>query len=580
LFWKHVKDHRALTVAIMLCVVVYNACDTLLPWAYKKFFDVLALPGPRTALAASLIVILFVVIGLYLVRIVTRFAGDLQTNRLEAKIMNALTGDAYKKLMGHSYQFFTNNFSGSLVRKIQRLSSAFENIADIVIYNMTGLIITVAGSAILLALRNWMLAAIIVIWFAVMVVANYFFSKKIAKHREARAAKDSEATAALSDSVTNAVSVKQFSGRKFEEGLVGKVLNELGLLRIFTWDLQVWIGLFQTSFLVLIEAVAMYLAIRLWAAGRLTLGDFALIQLIIVQLWSMVWSIQQVFRGFYEALADAQEMIDIMNTPYEIQDAPNAKKLKVTEGAIEFDHVQFNYNETRVVLKNFQLAIKPKEKVALVGSSGAGKSTVVKLLFRFYDLTKGAILIDGQDIAKVTQESLRDAIAMVPQDPLLFHRSLMDNIRYGRRDASEKEVISAAKKAHCHEFISALPDGYKTFVGERGIKLSGGERQRVAIARAILKDAPILVLDEATSSLDSESESLIHDALHELMKNKTVIVIAHRLSTIMEMDRIVVVENGRVIDVGTHHELIERDGTYKKLWEIQAGGFMKQEDDV
>ncbi|MDP3793762.1 MAG: ATP-binding cassette domain-containing protein, partial [Candidatus Uhrbacteria bacterium] len=234
----------------------------------------------------------------------------------------------------------------------------------------------------------------------------------------------------------------------------------------------------------------------------------------------------------------------------------------------------FSYHQTRTVLRDFTLKIKPREKVALVGPSGAGKSTVVKILLRFYDLDRGKILIDGQTVARITQDSLHECFALVPQEPLLFHRTLMDNIRYGKRDAGDEEVIEAAKKARCHEFIKSSPQGYETYVGERGIKLSGGERQRIAIARAILKNAPILVLDEATSSLDSESESLIQDALHELMKNKTVIVIAHRLSTIMEMDRIVVMENGRVIDTGTHDTLLKKGGLYQKLWEIQAGGFL------
>ena len=263
----------------------------------------------------------------------------------------------------------------------------------------------------------------------------------------------------------------------------------------------------------------------------------------------------------------------IRDRPYDVQDLKTAKNLKVGQAGIKFDEVTFYYNQTRLTLDHFDLTIKPKEKIALVGSSGAGKSTIVKLLMRFYDVTSGHILIDGQDIARVKQDSLRSQIAFVPQDPILFHRTLMENLRYGRRDASDEEVIEAAKKAKCHDFIQGLADGYDTFVGERGIKLSGGERQRVAIARAILKNAPILVLDEATSSLDSESEYLIQEALRELMKGKTVMVIAHRLSTIMQMDRIVVVEDGRVVDQGTHQELMSRAGMYQKLWKIQAGGF-------
>jgi ABC-type multidrug transport system fused ATPase/permease subunit len=288
-----------------------------------------------------------------------------------------------------------------------------------------------------------------------------------------------------------------------------------------------------------------------------------------------LWDLGNALKKLYEAFADATEMVEILNTPHDITDAPNASTLRVAKGAIVFKDVNFSFNESRGILSDFNLEIPSHQKVALVGPSGAGKTTITKLMLRFYDVTSGGIYIDNQNIAKATQRSLRNSVAFVPQEPVLFHRTLMDNIRYGRRDATDEEVMEAAKQAHCEEFIAKTPHGYQTYVGERGIKLSGGERQRIAIARAILKDAPILVLDEATSSLDSESESLIQDALEKLMEGKTVIAIAHRLSTVMKMDRIVVIENGAVVTSGTHDELVAHEGgLYKKLWEIQAGGFL------
>ncbi len=283
----------------------------------------------------------------------------------------------------------------------------------------------------------------------------------------------------------------------------------------------------------------------------------------------------KIIRQIYQSLADSSEMVEILLTPYEIADAPHAKKLKVTTGQIEFKNVSFDFGKDNEVISDLNITIQPGEKVAIIGPSGAGKTTFVRLIMRLYNVTSGAIMIDGQDIAKVTQDSLRENVSFVPQDPILFHRTLMENIRYGRRDATDEEVKTAARLAHCDEFIENLPLKYETFVGERGIKLSGGERQRVAIARAILKRAPILIFDEATSSLDSYSESLIQDALETLMKDCTTIVIAHRLSTVRQMDRIISMQDGKIVEEGTHDELANKDsGLYKKLWDLQVKGFI------
>jgi len=366
----------------------------------------------------------------------------------------------------------------------------------------------------------------------------------------------------------------QFSGVEYERGIFGGVVALWRAATLRSWLVDGWTWGVINLFVLALQGGVFYGAILLWQRELLTVGDFVLIQSYLLGTFGQLTGLGYQLRRFYDSFAEAGEMVAILETPHEIRDRKSAKPIAVTEGEVWFDNVNFYFNKLKPVLRDFNLTIKGGERVALVGPSGAGKSTITKLLLRLYDLPEGEIKIDKQNIAKVTQESLRNATAFVPQEPILFHRTLMENIRYGRRDATDEEVIAAAKKAHCHEFISGLAQGYNTHVGERGIKLSGGERQRVAIARAILKDAPILVLDEATSSLDSESEALIQDALETLMEGKTVIVIAHRLSTIMKMDRIVVMEQGRVIAQGTHLQLIRERGLYQKLWSIQAGGFL------
>jgi ATP-binding cassette subfamily B protein len=390
------------------------------------------------------------------------------------------------------------------------------------------------------------------------------------------AAADSRTTGHFSDIVSNILTVKMFGTGKREIIEFEKTTHEQEQLRFTAWLQQgFWNSLFQAISIGAFNIVIIAASVWLWANGTITAGAIVLVQVYVVTIFNIVWTISKNIVRASSALTDAQEMVAIFEQEPDVQDAMRPKRIKVTQGEIVFRNVSFGYEDDGTIFENLSFTITPGERVAFVGHSGAGKTTVTKLLLRFADVSKGVILIDGNDIAKVRQDELRSSIAYVPQDPVLFHRSIRDNIAYGKPNATDEEVISAATRARAHEFIERLKRGYNTMVGERGVKLSGGERQRVAIARAMLKDAPILVLDEATSSLDSISERYIQEALAELMQGRTTIVIAHRLSTIQGMDRIIVFGKGGIAEEGTHDVLLAQGGVYAALWNSQRGGFVE-----
>jgi ATP-binding cassette subfamily B protein len=572
-FWQQVRSYKAIVFFIAICIVAADLSqNVLLPWLNKQLLNTLFLNDRTDTGIHALFVIAALMIGTKLFSWSMYRGMGFMTTSFQTRVMHDLQENAFAYLMRHSYQFFLNAFAGSLVKRVNRLASSFEDFADTIEFNVLPLITTLLGTLLVLASINRGVAGIFVIWIAVFLSLNILFSRWRVKFDIERAARDSEATGALADAIGNHTTVLSFAGNAHEESIFAKALSNLRRARVRSWNLAEFNFFVHGLITVGVEALILYVSLRLWRENRLTVGDFILFQSYFMIIVNKLRESDRIIRRFYSSFSDAKEMVDILDTPHEIKDLPKAKQLKATEGEIEFDRVSFAY-QARQVMEDFSLTIGAGEKVAFIGSSGAGKTTIVKLLMRFYDPQRGKILIDGQPIAKVTQDSLHAQVSLVPQEPVLFHRSLLDNIRYGRRDATEEEVIIAAKQAHCHEFIQNLAEGYQTFVGERGVKLSGGERQRIAIARAILKNAPILILDEATSSLDSESEALIQDALETLMKGKTVIAIAHRLSTIMRMDRILVIEHGRVSDEGTHEELLQKKGIYQKLWNIQAKGF-------
>ncbi len=574
-FWEHTKRYPWLLFWLLFSVFLSQGVGLATPWFLKQLADaVVSLPTHSITSLTKLSNIVYIILALEIASFVGNRLQGIISTVMQPKVMSDLSNSAFQKTLGHSYAFFANTFAGSLVRKINRLSRSYEDIMDQVQYNVLPLIISTIGITIAISFRSRLIAIFIIIWFVIFVLTQYWFSKWKRPYEIAKTEADSNATGVLSDAITNSGTIRLFTGQRYERKRFSDIIEYWRAATVKTWMLNEYGYAVQSAAMTILELSSLLFAVHLWNEGMLTVGDFVLLQ---TYLWSLIeksWGVGRIFRQFSNAYADASEIVEIMNEPYGIRDKANAKPLIVRQGNIHFDTVDFSFHQTRKVLNAFTLDIKPGERVALVGSSGAGKTTITNLLFRLYDVDRGHILIDGQDIAQVTQESLHNAIGLVPQEPILFHRTLKENIRYGRRNATDEEVIEAAKRARCHEFIMELPQGYDTYVGERGVKLSGGERQRVAIARAILKNAPILVLDEATSSLDSESESLIQAALKELMQSKTVIVIAHRLSTIMEMDRIVVIEDGRVVDTGTHDELLAREGVYKKLWQIQAGGFL------
>ena len=573
-FWRHMRPRAWSLFWIFAFILLDEIMYVVIPLYYKQLIDSIAtLPQFDTSTLQTLFFILVLIVALRImatifVHISLGIAGVVQP-----KIMTELLQTAQRSLLQQSVRFFSNSFSGSLVQKAQRFGRSFSEIVNAMRWNIFPAIVTTVGILFVLSKRSLVFVFFVLIWMVFFILFHFLYSSLTLKYQERRAKKDSQVSGFLHDSVSNSMNVTLFTGQSYEERGYRALLHELRKCITLTWNLSSVRWIVESLFNITVEFIVLYYAFQLWSKGLLTIGDIVLIQAYLLSLFGVVSGIGHVISTMYENIADAKEMVEIINMTPEIRDARGAKELRVIRGKIEFKNVVFHYGKERRILDEFSLQIAPREKTALIGPSGAGKTTVVKLLLRFFDVVKGSIRIDGKEISKVKQDSLRDQIAYVPQEPILFHRSLMENIQYGRRDATEDEVIDASIKAHCHEFISKLPEGYDTKVGERGIKLSGGERQRVAIARAILKDARILVLDEATSSLDSESELFIQDALEKLMKDKTVIVIAHRLSTIMKMDRIVVIENGKVVDAGSHEELLQKVGVYSTLWEIQAGGF-------
>jgi ATP-binding cassette, subfamily B, bacterial len=563
---------------MVFLIVTASGLEMIYPLYLKKFINLLSATGVDKV--TTIIELKNTLLALAAIYLIQWFLYRLATVSAAVFILRAvfdLGNYCYAYLHKHSYTFFVNNFAGSLVKRIRWFTSAFEQVVEQVLWNIIPLIVQVAVAFVILSGVNANLGLVMLIWVVVFFVFNIIFISFKLKYDKARNEAETAASGILADTIANHNNVKLFNGYDREVNLYTLASDKVRRLRTITWNyLSNSLDAVQGFLAITLEIGVLYYGIILWTSGRLSVGDFVLIQTLLINLTMRIWNIGRSLRNIYQSLSDAEEMTEILMTPHEIHDVPNAKKLKVTEGKIEFLAVQFNYNETRSILSDFNLTIAPRERIAVVGMSGAGKTTITKLILRLYELTAGKILIDGQDIAKMTQESVWQAVGLVPQDPDLFHRTLLENIRYGKPDATVEEIEAAAKAANCHEFISSLPNGYETLVGERGIKLSGGERQRVAIARAILRNAPILILDEATSSLDSESERLIQGALANLMKDKTVIIIAHRLSTIKQVDRIVVIGDGGIMEEGKHEELATKTGSlYSRLWKLQAGGFIQ-----
>lgn len=498
-------------------------------------------------------------------------------------ILNHIIGESMDHVLGKSHQFYQDNLSGKISKQITNLADGVEKLTSSVACNFlrgASLLLTAIIAAYFV---NPIFCFILVSWFILFSSASILMSKKLVMLSDAQASAESIVVGELVDSLSNHSNVRIFSRKAFENSRMAPFFEKQQKAYTATYFYSLIMHSIQGGLIAIMMASSCYFLVHLYSKNLVTIGDFALILGLSMETGHMMWFTMSEVDEFNKAVGRCKQSLMALMLPLEIQDKPNARALNCTHGQITFDNVKFHYKGTEPLFQNKSIEIGAGQKVGLVGYSGGGKSTFVNLILRLYDATDGAILIDGQDIRDVTQDSLRENIAMIPQDPSLFHRSLMENIRYGRINASDEEVIEAAIKAHAHEFISTLPQGYYSLVGERGVKLSGGQRQRIAIARAILKNAPILILDEATSQLDSVTESLIQESLWELMQNKTTIVIAHRLSTLLHMDRILVFDKGKIYEDGTHSALLARGGLYKHLWDAQVGGFLgdeKMEDEV
>lgn len=496
---------------------------------------------------------------------------------LELNVTRDLAQQVFDHLMDMSAGFHANRFAGSLVSQANKLTGAYVRIMDAAVFNLYTLVISMVTTIVVLAPRVPVYALVLIGLSAIYIAGAIYFSKPVRDANETEAQAQSEQTGYLADSITNVTAIKSFAAAAHEKQRYWKVLGhtrQTGLKSMYVTTIRETYSSMVTS---TISVAALVIAV--WGAGvfSVNIGTLFLIVSYTAQIGQGLWEFQNVLRQFNRGLGDASDMVKILQIKPDITDPKNPLPVQISRGSIVINNMSFTHSEnTDALFKSLNLRIKAGEKVGLVGRSGSGKTTLTKLILRFSDIDSGSILIDGQDIRSITQDDLHRHITYVPQEPLLFHRTLAENISYGGEAVTQQQIEAISKMAHAHEFIQKLPKGYETLVGERGVKLSGGQRQRVAIARAMIKNGPILLLDEATSALDSESEELIQDALWKLMEGRTAIVIAHRLSTVQKMDRIVVMDDGKIIEEGSHKELIRANGAYADLWNRQSGGFLDE----
>ena len=488
----------------------------------------------------------------------------------------------HRYLLKQSMTFYQDEFAGRIATKLMQTALAVRECVMKLIDVLNYVVVYFLGALVIVGSADWRLAAPLVVWLACYILLLRSFVPRLGKVSEEQADARSLMTGRIVDSYTNIQTVKLFSHARREasyaqDGMSSFLDTVYRSMRLVT-QLYAWLYIINSMLLVAVGA----LSIWLWLGSAVSIGAVAVVIGLVLRFWGMSQWIMWEVSSLFENVGTVQDGIGSISLPRLVEDRPGAKDITVAKGDIEFESIRFHYGKQKGVIEDLSLFVRSGEKVGLVGRSGAGKSTLVNLLLRFYDLEKGRILIDGQDIATVTQDSLRAHIGMVTQDTSLLHRSVRDNILYGRPDAIEEMVVEAARRAEALDFIDALSDpkgrkGFDAHVGERGVKLSGGQRQRIAIARVMLKDAPILILDEATSALDLEVEAAIQENLYRLMEGKTVIAIAHRLSTIAAMDRLVVVDQGRIVEQGTHDELVAKAGLYAQLWQRQSGGFLQDD---
>jgi ATP-binding cassette subfamily B protein len=562
-------------VAMVLLETVNSTCGILIPYATGQIIKAVTKAHEQSlSLVAQLSGPLWLFVALAIGEVVFSRAGGSLQIIMGPRQRQAVTRAMYAYLQHHSHRFLSNDFAGALAHKISETSMGYSQTIWTLIFDFWPMVIVFSVAICLLAQAHSGLAEFVGIWAFCFVATSFWLATRTRPFAVAAAAARSETTGKVVDAVTNLTSTRLFARLDFErEHLDAQLAKELRAVRKSN-SYSERVRWFQYSAAAFLKIGVLYYALRLWGRGEISVAEFVVASTTTLLIINEARNLSRRFLEFFEYVGNVANGVHTIIRPHEIVDAPDAQPGSIARGMIEFRDVSFAYAPEQPIFQHLSVTIPAGQRVGLVGFSGSGKSTFVSLILRLYDPQAGQILIDGHDIRAMTQHSLHAQLSLIPQDPNLFHRSLLDNIRYGRLEASDEEVIDAARKAHAHEFIQQIKGQYASLVGERGVKLSGGQRQRVAIARVVVKNAPILILDEATSSLDSITEQAIQETLDDVMQGKTVIVVAHRLSTIAHLDRILVFDHGQVVEDGTHTELLALGGAYQRLWSRQAGGFV------